>query len=408
MDEKLELANEAQLFPPSPEGMADEALAVFVRDGLKKFSKLLPYVRELKNRFAALPRGHANIMDCRTWKEFCEKVLDRSPSAVRKALAEKAAPRAPKTLLLGIKSVLGFGEGARRSKSEIDVPALHFSVSEAGKLLVRTYSRSKKVAADYELDVEIIDPPGQVKFSSGGKELVLDVGVPRQPVDFWLGGAQNFISFLEHMEGDPLIVFHGPTKVLEMHESNDGKLRIINLSVEGVVTETVSPAPAQPSAPEPPPAEVYTGEFLPDLKVGDEVSVISHDHPNGLQVYPVLGVGANSIKTSLGTFSREGVFKNCEIWRIATDEDRQHAAEWKRQWKEALRAQQAKREEDQRQLEVLRAQVRDVVKRLPANVSVLDVSVLDNGISLRVGGLTFDQLERIVEALDADRKEDRK
>src|SRR5260221_357270 len=69
--------NEAQLScGSSPEDMSDEALAALVRDGLKKFAKIVPYVRELRNRFGALPRGHANIMGCKTWSEFCERVLD--------------------------------------------------------------------------------------------------------------------------------------------------------------------------------------------------------------------------------------------------------------------------------------------------------------------------------------------
>jgi hypothetical protein len=67
--------------------MKDEPLAALVIEGCLRFRKVLPYVMELKKRFAALKRGHANIAGCKTWKEFCEKKLDRTDSAVRKAIA---------------------------------------------------------------------------------------------------------------------------------------------------------------------------------------------------------------------------------------------------------------------------------------------------------------------------------
>jgi hypothetical protein len=73
----------------APEALSDDDLAALVRDGIKKFAKLVPYVRELRQRFAALPRGKAGILGCQTWEEFCRTVLDRTPAAVRKALAEK-------------------------------------------------------------------------------------------------------------------------------------------------------------------------------------------------------------------------------------------------------------------------------------------------------------------------------
>jgi protein gp37 len=76
------------LAPPS--NLSDEDLAVVVRDGCRQFKRLIPYVAELRNRFEDRPRGKANIMGCNTWTEFCEKVLDRTDRAVRKALAVAA------------------------------------------------------------------------------------------------------------------------------------------------------------------------------------------------------------------------------------------------------------------------------------------------------------------------------
>jgi hypothetical protein len=77
-------ANEPQL---SCASLDNEQLATLVIDGIVQFRKLLPFVKELRARFAALPRGHANIAGCKTWTEFCHKRLDRTDAAVRKALA---------------------------------------------------------------------------------------------------------------------------------------------------------------------------------------------------------------------------------------------------------------------------------------------------------------------------------
>jgi hypothetical protein len=76
---------------------SNEQLAEIVISGCVQFKKILPYVAELRERFAALPRGNANIAGCKTWTEFCEKKLDRTDRAVRKALrppsSAKVAPR---------------------------------------------------------------------------------------------------------------------------------------------------------------------------------------------------------------------------------------------------------------------------------------------------------------------------
>jgi hypothetical protein len=69
--------------------MTDKQLVTRVKTGFKKIKAELPYILELKNRFAALPRGSANIAGCKTWKTFCIEHLHRTPRAVAYALAEE-------------------------------------------------------------------------------------------------------------------------------------------------------------------------------------------------------------------------------------------------------------------------------------------------------------------------------
>lgn len=73
-----------------PTDMSTEDLAAFVADTFAKLKTALPYIIELRERFAELPRGKANVMGCRTWTEFCSKVLHRTDSAVRKAIATES------------------------------------------------------------------------------------------------------------------------------------------------------------------------------------------------------------------------------------------------------------------------------------------------------------------------------
>jgi hypothetical protein len=79
------VAREPGITPASE--METEALARFVADAFTKLKSALPYIAELRERFAKLPRGKANVMGCRTWTQFCERVLHRTDSAVRKLLA---------------------------------------------------------------------------------------------------------------------------------------------------------------------------------------------------------------------------------------------------------------------------------------------------------------------------------
>jgi hypothetical protein len=82
-------SDEPQLLPAS---MADEPLAEIVVSGFKKFRTLIPYVIELRKRFNSKIRGNADIAGCKTWTEFCEKHLDRTTSAVQRAIAVHTNP----------------------------------------------------------------------------------------------------------------------------------------------------------------------------------------------------------------------------------------------------------------------------------------------------------------------------
>jgi len=190
---------------------------------------------------------------------------------------------------------------------------------------------------------------------------------------------------------------------IEWQESETGKLKIFNLAYP-----TIPPRPVE---------EKYTGEFIPDLKDGDEVAIIDHDHGDALYVVKVGTVDARFIYVTsasrFGQFNREGQDTSnprYEIWRIATDEDRQRAAVWEENQRELqrvreekrqelLRAQQAAREEKDRQRAVTQQRVEELLSRLPANIHVSAGEVYDSGISLELERTTLEQLERIVEAL---------
>jgi hypothetical protein len=48
-----------------------------------KLRDFAPEILELHNRFKKAPRGNAGIAGCRTWKQFCEKKLNRQESTIR-------------------------------------------------------------------------------------------------------------------------------------------------------------------------------------------------------------------------------------------------------------------------------------------------------------------------------------
>ncbi len=72
--------------------LGNEELAERVISGCMKFKTVLPLVVELRDRFDNLS-SKETIFDCRTWYEFCKRHLDRTPSAVRKALASTPEKR---------------------------------------------------------------------------------------------------------------------------------------------------------------------------------------------------------------------------------------------------------------------------------------------------------------------------
>lgn len=76
---------------PSPESMSDEGLGTFVAVNLENLAvaaeTLKPYYLELRERFAKKESKSATINGCRTWDEYCNKVLERTRRAVNYFLA---------------------------------------------------------------------------------------------------------------------------------------------------------------------------------------------------------------------------------------------------------------------------------------------------------------------------------
>jgi hypothetical protein len=72
--------------PIAPEKMSDDELAKFVAYKLTQlaaFSETLkPYYLDLRERFAKKKSKSATIYGCRTWNQYCVKVLDRTKRAV--------------------------------------------------------------------------------------------------------------------------------------------------------------------------------------------------------------------------------------------------------------------------------------------------------------------------------------
>jgi hypothetical protein len=59
-----------------------------IADGLIKLRTLVPYISEMRRRFAIAPRGKADIVGCATWSEYCEKFLHRDVRHVANLLQE--------------------------------------------------------------------------------------------------------------------------------------------------------------------------------------------------------------------------------------------------------------------------------------------------------------------------------
>lgn len=75
-----------------PESLSTENLVQTVTltfaEVVSKLRTIVPYVAELRKRFAAAPRGNAGIAGCKTWTEFCQRHLNRTTDAVAKALQD--------------------------------------------------------------------------------------------------------------------------------------------------------------------------------------------------------------------------------------------------------------------------------------------------------------------------------
>ncbi|HEV2522713.1 MAG TPA: hypothetical protein VGT24_10070 [Candidatus Acidoferrales bacterium] len=351
MPDELEKPGEAQLFPSSgPQAMDNEALALFVVDGLKKFSRLLPYVRELRDRFEALPRGNANIMGCRTWNEFCERNLDRTPSAVRKALAAgKKLPAPPRTLLSALDQALfashKFGEGDR----------LLFSCSDNGSLLLTTAlhynSRGHGGSFERRLDavvtrlsfrvtVQLRDPSGEALK----EPLELEELSPTFRVVL---NGKRLHDILENIDGDPRIVFHGPgDNKAAIYASPTGRLEVVYAYNPFTDLLRIVESMAEPTSQEKPAPESVTEE--PAQEPAQEAEPTA-----------------------------EPVSEPVESAEASANDER------KQRWRETT------------------ARVHDLIERVPDLPRVPQFYVRDDSVSVLFTELelTVEQLERIVEAL---------
>jgi hypothetical protein len=88
--------------------------------------RALPYIIELRKRFAALPRGKANIKGCRTWTEFCERRLHRTDRHIRRVIAEALAEEGEERTINVVAS-----EPPKERARDVAVRDGHISVNEA-------------------------------------------------------------------------------------------------------------------------------------------------------------------------------------------------------------------------------------------------------------------------------------
>ena len=85
--------NEAGKIPGSIQKMTDAALVARVKRSFATIKSELPYIIELRERFGRVTRGNTKIDGCNTWTEFCEKRLNRTDSAIRKAIHAFGDPK---------------------------------------------------------------------------------------------------------------------------------------------------------------------------------------------------------------------------------------------------------------------------------------------------------------------------
>jgi hypothetical protein len=82
----------------NPAEMTDDQLADAVIQAFAKIQDYIPYIIALKARFSDGDRDSENhlltpIKGCYSWKEFCGSILNRSPEALRQALAAAKKPK---------------------------------------------------------------------------------------------------------------------------------------------------------------------------------------------------------------------------------------------------------------------------------------------------------------------------
>jgi hypothetical protein len=86
------VVQETCMTPRDPAELTDDQLADAVIQVFAKIQDYLPYIIALKARFSDGDRDSENhlltpIKGCYSWKEFCASILNRSPEALRQAIA---------------------------------------------------------------------------------------------------------------------------------------------------------------------------------------------------------------------------------------------------------------------------------------------------------------------------------
>ena len=346
-----EKANEAGIIPASceivtnlpkpPEAMGDEELADYVigtyQSIFQKIKAAIPYIEALRARFAKAPRGKANIAGCNTWNEFCKGKLERTASAIRKAIsaAHKEPPK-PQILLAALKRlehvvdknspidiytfikfevlngevfVTGNGLGAQL-RLHLEGAIVHDPVitlwPEPPEELARRVQSDLPEGVRHEHTSDQAEAAAAIQNFFKQYEETIKTGLP--PFAFLVTfGA--FLRICERLDGDPTLTFHGPRHGSVTTVQGDGRLHFQYIPSKKLVLSLFP----------------YTGDFLPDLKPGDEVTVQSR-FGTSWSMQTVQEINGARIVTADSVFNREGKNMDWEILRITNDEDRQLAA----------------------------------------------------------------------------------
>lgn len=420
-----------------PEQMSDEDLASLVeavvlklRDYLEKYR---PQIDALKARFLELPRdkynrGKTTIAGCRTWVEFCKVKLLCTDSTMRKAMA---APKAkveekPKLLLAALKHLLPMADRS--------VPLALFSRAENGNVLLTVASEGNGWARE-ELPVR----------APAMENVMMCDGIhpphPARPFR-WKCQIKFLMDFLKHCDGDPRCFYFVESAPMEFQEW-DGQLSfiydprfdlgydvnaeerdkshyryILPPDLSGVsrgFLEEVSAARAEQArrVEEEKQAELaaqpYAGDFLPDLKVGDDVTISIDGSEDEIKIEQVAKLTGIEIITESHQFDREGKSDSgYRILRVASDDDHFRIADEKYQ-------QEADRQEERRveqEFKDKRAAILAKAEELVKNTKLRLVGrgwnsdgAFYSGSSLLLSieaSVSLEELEKIVAALAAD------